>query len=66
WPDSETLDSWALGHAMNRGADVCLPHQRIGEDALRTSSSGLGRATPSCCSRQTAHSYSLWVMPEAA
>ncbi|MEM1364044.1 MAG: deoxyribodipyrimidine photo-lyase [Pseudomonadota bacterium] len=31
WPQSESLDSWALGKAMNRGAEVCLPYQRVGE-----------------------------------
>jgi deoxyribodipyrimidine photo-lyase len=31
WPESEPLGRWHLGKAMNRGADVCLPYQRIGE-----------------------------------
>ncbi len=35
WPDSESLDSWYLGRAMNRGAEVCLPYQRVGEDKAR-------------------------------
>ncbi len=33
WPETETLDQWAMGAAMKRGAPVCLPHQRIGEEA---------------------------------
>ncbi|MFK7940297.1 MAG: deoxyribodipyrimidine photo-lyase [Roseovarius sp.] len=33
WPDSDTLQDWAMGAAMRRGAAVCLPHQRIGEEA---------------------------------
>ncbi|MEO0783379.1 MAG: deoxyribodipyrimidine photo-lyase [Pseudomonadota bacterium] len=32
WPESESLDSWALGSAMNRGAEVCQPYQRVGEE----------------------------------
>ncbi|MEO0747753.1 MAG: deoxyribodipyrimidine photo-lyase [Pseudomonadota bacterium] len=32
WPESESLDSWALGAAMNKGAEVCLPYQRVGEE----------------------------------
>ncbi|MEQ9259209.1 MAG: deoxyribodipyrimidine photo-lyase [Roseovarius sp.] len=35
WPDSEALDSWRMGAAMNRGAEVCLPHQRVGERAAQ-------------------------------
>ncbi|MEO0753066.1 MAG: deoxyribodipyrimidine photo-lyase, partial [Pseudomonadota bacterium] len=35
WPHSERLDDWALGKAMDRGAEVCLPHQRVGEDKAR-------------------------------
>ncbi|MEL7014264.1 MAG: deoxyribodipyrimidine photo-lyase, partial [Pseudomonadota bacterium] len=31
WPQSDSLDAWALGAAMNRGAEVCLPYQRVGE-----------------------------------
>jgi deoxyribodipyrimidine photo-lyase len=33
WPDSEALDDWKMGAAMDRGAEVCLPHQRVGEKA---------------------------------
>ncbi|MEM7733658.1 MAG: deoxyribodipyrimidine photo-lyase, partial [Pseudomonadota bacterium] len=35
WPESESLESWNLGHAMNRGAAICLPYQRVGEDKAR-------------------------------
>lgn len=31
WPTSDNLAEWSLGRAMRRGADVCLPHQRVGE-----------------------------------
>ncbi len=33
WPASDALDDWKMGAAMRRGADVCLPHQRVGEAA---------------------------------
>ncbi len=33
WPASDHLDDWQLGAAMNRGAAVVLPHQRVGEAA---------------------------------
>ena len=33
WPASERLEDWQLGAAMQRGAAVVLPHQRVGEDA---------------------------------
>jgi deoxyribodipyrimidine photo-lyase len=33
WPESDRLDDWHLGAAMNRGAAVVLPHQRVGEAA---------------------------------
>lgn len=33
WPASDDLDAWAMGAAMRRGAEICLPHQRIGEAA---------------------------------
>jgi deoxyribodipyrimidine photo-lyase len=33
WPVSDRLDDWGLGAAMQRGAAVCLPHQRVGEAA---------------------------------
>ncbi|MEM7598055.1 MAG: deoxyribodipyrimidine photo-lyase [Pseudomonadota bacterium] len=35
WTNSEKLEDWGLGKAMNRGAEVCLPYQRVGEDAAR-------------------------------
>ena len=33
WPDSDTLPAWQLGAAMQRGAAIVLPYQRIGEAA---------------------------------
>jgi len=33
WPASDTLEGWQMGAAMRRGAEVCLPHQRVGEAA---------------------------------
>ncbi|NHQ75957.1 deoxyribodipyrimidine photo-lyase [Roseovarius gahaiensis] len=33
WPQSDDLSDWGLGDAMNRGAEVCRPYQRVGEDA---------------------------------
>ena len=33
WPRSEALEDWRMGAAMDRGAAVCLPHQRVGEAA---------------------------------
>jgi len=33
WPDSDRLQDWTLGRAMNRGAAVVLPWQRVGEAA---------------------------------
>lgn len=33
WPASDTLDDWRMGAAMRRGAEVCLPYQRVGEAA---------------------------------
>lgn len=35
WPDSDVLDDWRMDDAMNRGAEVCLPHQRVGEEAAQ-------------------------------
>lgn len=35
WPQSEALGDWRMGRAMNRGAEVCLPHQRVGEAAAQ-------------------------------
>ncbi|KNG95456.1 cryptochrome/photolyase family protein [Pseudaestuariivita atlantica] len=39
WPDSEALDDWRLGAAMNRGAEVVARHANVGE---RAASSRLG------------------------
>ena len=33
WPASDNLDDWQMGAAMRRGAAVCFPHQRVGEEA---------------------------------
>ncbi|MCZ0813976.1 MAG: cryptochrome/photolyase family protein [Pseudomonadota bacterium] len=33
WPQSDALTDWRMGAAMNRGADVCRPWQRVGEAA---------------------------------
>lgn len=35
WPGSDDLDDWQMGRAMNRGAGVCLAHQRVGEAAAQ-------------------------------
>ncbi len=35
WPRSDALKDWQLGAAMRRGATVCLPYQRVGEDAAQ-------------------------------
>ncbi|WP_324753987.1 deoxyribodipyrimidine photo-lyase [Roseovarius sp. Pro17] len=35
WPASDNLQDWRLGAAMNRGADVCLPYQTVGEEAAQ-------------------------------
>ncbi len=35
WPESDDLDDWQMGAAMRCGAAVCLPHQRIGEEAAQ-------------------------------
>ncbi|MEM9909538.1 MAG: deoxyribodipyrimidine photo-lyase [Pseudomonadota bacterium] len=35
WPQSEVLEHWQMGRAMDRGADICLPYQRVGEAAAR-------------------------------
>ena len=35
WPKSETLAEWRLGAAMDRGAKVCRPYQRVGEEAAQ-------------------------------
>jgi deoxyribodipyrimidine photo-lyase len=35
WPASDALQDWALGAAMQRGADVVAAHVCVGEDAAR-------------------------------
>ena len=35
WPGSAALDDWRLGAAMDRGADIVLPHQAVGEPAAQ-------------------------------
>ncbi|WP_195819161.1 cryptochrome/photolyase family protein [Roseobacter sp. MH60115] len=35
WPESDALEDWNLGAAMNRGADVVRPHVRLGEAAAQ-------------------------------
>jgi len=35
WPESQSLDAWRMGQAMNRGAEICRPYQQVGEDAAR-------------------------------
>ncbi len=35
WPASDALPEWRMGAAMNRGAEVCLPHQTVGEEAAQ-------------------------------
>jgi len=35
WPDSDALDDWQMGAAMDRGADVVRPFVRLGEDAAQ-------------------------------
>ena len=35
WPDSDALADWALGAAMDRGADIVRPHVRLGEKAAQ-------------------------------
>ncbi len=36
WPDSEDLNSWQMGAAMQRGADVVRPFVRLGEQAAQS------------------------------
>jgi deoxyribodipyrimidine photo-lyase len=31
WPASDDLRDWRMGDAMQRGAGICLPYQRVGE-----------------------------------
>ncbi len=35
WPQSDALDDWDMAAAMNRGAAVCRPYQRVGEEAAQ-------------------------------
>jgi deoxyribodipyrimidine photo-lyase len=35
WPASDDLADWHMAAAMNRGADVCLPYQQVGEQAAQ-------------------------------
>src|SRR6056297_1371937 len=35
WPDSDRLDDWRMGAAMDRGAAVCRPRQCVGEEAAQ-------------------------------
>ncbi|PVA11001.1 deoxyribodipyrimidine photolyase [Pelagivirga sediminicola] len=35
WPASDDLADWRMGAAMNRGAEVCLPYQQVGEEAAQ-------------------------------
>lgn len=36
WPESEDVTDWALGAAMNRGAEIVRPHVRLGESAAQS------------------------------
>jgi len=35
WPMSDTLDTWGMGKAMRRGAEVLRPHMTVGEQAAQ-------------------------------
>ena len=35
WPTSDTLEDWALGRGMRRGADIVRPHIQLGEQAAQ-------------------------------
>lgn len=35
WPESEALDEWQMGRAMDRGAEVVRPHVQLGEEAAQ-------------------------------
>ncbi len=37
WPESDSLEDWALGAAMKRGAAIVEPYACVGEDAARDS-----------------------------
>ncbi|MEW9918822.1 deoxyribodipyrimidine photo-lyase [Marimonas sp. MJW-29] len=36
WPDSDDLDGWEMGKAMNRGAEVVRPFVQLGESAAQS------------------------------
>ena len=36
WPESDVLEDWQMGVAMNRGADVVRPHVRLGAAAAQS------------------------------
>ncbi len=36
WPDSEALSDWAMGAAMDRGAEIVARHVTVGEEAAQT------------------------------
>ncbi|MBT8410299.1 MAG: DNA photolyase family protein, partial [Octadecabacter sp.] len=35
WPASDALDTWGMGKAMRRGAEVLRPHMTVGEQAAQ-------------------------------
>src|SRR6056297_1105335 len=35
WPQSDALDDWDMAAEMNRGAAVCRPYHRVGEEAAQ-------------------------------
>ncbi|EDM71461.1 deoxyribodipyrimidine photolyase, putative [Roseobacter sp. AzwK-3b] len=35
WPLSDALEDWRLAAAMDRGAAICRPYQRVGEEAAQ-------------------------------
>ncbi|MEM6577983.1 MAG: deoxyribodipyrimidine photo-lyase, partial [Pseudomonadota bacterium] len=35
WPESDELGDWQMSRAMDRGAEICRPYQRVGEAAAR-------------------------------
>ena len=36
WPESDALEDWHMGAAMNRGADIVRPYVRLGEEAAQS------------------------------
>ncbi|TRD22667.1 cryptochrome/photolyase family protein [Palleronia caenipelagi] len=36
WPESERLDDWGMGNAMNRGAEIVAEYLTLGEEAAQT------------------------------